>query len=42
MMPQSIGSGSVILAAGSNYLLDLSVGTEAIVAPYSVSSDAEH
>jgi len=31
-MPQSIGSGSLIQTAGSNYSVDLSAGTEAIVA----------
>jgi hypothetical protein len=31
-MPQSIGSGSLIQAVGSNYSVDLSAGTEAIVA----------
>jgi len=31
-MPQSIGSGSLIQTAGSNYSVDLSAGIEAIVA----------
>ena len=31
-MPQSIGSGPLIQTAGSNYSVDLSAATEAIVA----------
>jgi hypothetical protein len=35
-MPQYIGSGSLIQADGSNYSVDLSAGTEAIVACISI------
>ena len=38
-VPSSMGSGALIQAAGSNYSVDLSAGTEAIVGHYPVLSE---